>query len=543
LLLTSLLLTLAPTSTPQSHAQASSRYFPETGKTTRARFLEYWNANGGLPRQGYPISEEIREVSGIDGKTYTVQYFERAVFELHPENAAPNDVLLSLLGVTLYREKYPNGAAGQSSSGDPGALSFPETGKRVGGDFLAYWQTNGGLPQFGYPLSDEFSERSDLDSNTYTVQYFERAVFERHPQNIEPYRVLLSQLGTFRYRTTYGANSPVGRVVGGPDMAIARSCHTATLLRNGKVLVAGGMIREGNFSTNAELYDPATGAFSPTGSLNLGRACHSATLLPDGKVLIVSGDYNHDLDSAELYDPSTGRFTLTGNLNHARDGATATLLPNGKVLVAGGHDNGLLRSAELYNPSTGTFSPTGDMSIGRSISAASLLPDGRVLITGGGTRGIVRASAELYDPSTGTFSPTGDMALPRYKHAQATLPDGRVLIVGGSDDRDWQGRHASAELYDPATGRFTPTGSMQEARFKLIDAVALTRQGTLLVSGGGSLVELYDPRSGRFATATGNTGTARYTQTATLLPNGSVLIAGGYDTGIASTAHTWLYEP
>lgn len=171
--------------------------------------MQYWDAHGGLPQQGFPISGEMSEVSETDGRTYTVQYFERAVFELHPENRPPNDILLSLLGSFAYRQKYPNGAPGMSGAGEPntgaGSVRFPETGKRLGGVFLEYWRANGGLAQQGYPISDEFSETSELDGKTYTVQYFERAVFEYHPENKPPYDVLLSQLGTSRYQHKYAA--------------------------------------------------------------------------------------------------------------------------------------------------------------------------------------------------------------------------------------------------------------------------------------------------------------------------------------------------
>jgi hypothetical protein len=159
-------------------------------------------ANGGLTQQGYPISEEIEERSDIDGKTYSVQYFERAVFELHPENQPPYDVLLQLLGVFRYREVYcySDGAPFQRANVAPDGEMFPQTGKIIGGTFLEYWKKNGGLPQYGYPISDEFQERSPLNGKTYTVQYFERAVFELHPENQPPYDVLLSQLGTFRWQ-------------------------------------------------------------------------------------------------------------------------------------------------------------------------------------------------------------------------------------------------------------------------------------------------------------------------------------------------------
>jgi hypothetical protein len=211
-------------------AQGDSRTFPETGKTVRATFLKYWTDHGGLAQQGYPISEEMQETSATDGKTYTVQYFERAVFELHPEFAGTtNEVLLSLLGVFLYKQKYTaiDGAPGQTPNNEAGSVAFPETGKRVGGKFLAYWQTHGGLAQQGLPISDEFTEVSDLDNKPYRVQYFERAVFEIHPEFAgTTNEVLLSQLGTFRYRQLYLA--PPTPTVGLPTATPVAAVPTPT---------------------------------------------------------------------------------------------------------------------------------------------------------------------------------------------------------------------------------------------------------------------------------------------------------------------------
>src|SRR5438477_4016080 len=197
-----LLAGLVPGSMSVSHA-ADSRFFPATGHTVQGLFLAYWNTHGGLPQQGYPISEEMQERSDTDGKVYTTQYFERAVFEAHPENQPPYDLLLSLLGTFLYKQKYPNGAPGQQPNTSRGSALFKETGKRLGGAFLDYWQKHGGLAQQGFPISDEFTEKSDLDGKTYRVQYFERAVFEWHPENKPPNQVLLSQLGTFRLKSKY----------------------------------------------------------------------------------------------------------------------------------------------------------------------------------------------------------------------------------------------------------------------------------------------------------------------------------------------------
>ena len=190
-------------------AQGGSRTFPETGKTVKGRFLQYWNERGGLAQQGFPISDEMSEKSDTDGKTYTVQYFERAVFELHPENRTPNDVLLSLLGVFTWNRIHPNGAPDQKPNTSAGSVAFPQTGKRLGGRFLEYWNANGGLAQQGYPISDEFQERSRVDGKTYTVQYFERAVFELHTENQRPFDVLLSLVGRFEHQRKYATGAPL----------------------------------------------------------------------------------------------------------------------------------------------------------------------------------------------------------------------------------------------------------------------------------------------------------------------------------------------
>jgi hypothetical protein len=525
-------------------AQEQSRQFPETGRTVKGKFLQYWDSHGGLTQQGYPISDEMQERSDTDGKTYTVQYFERAVFEYHPGNQPPYDVLLSLLGTSLYRQKHPNGAPGQEPSAEPNARMFSETGKKVGGVFLAYWNTHGGLAQQGYPISDELEENSDLDGKTYRVQYFERAVFEYHPKNQAPYNVLLSQLGTFQYRARYAVAS-VGHVEATGSMRVARSCHTATLLPGGKVLIAGGMVREGNYTPTAELFDPAAGAFSNTGSLSVGRACHSAVLQQDGKVLIVGGTFTGRPVPAELFDPSAGTFATTGTPTVNRDAFTATLLANGKVLIAGGYDRGMLASTELYDPSTGVFSPAANLTEPRATHTAVLMRDGKVLVTGGGASqggGIVLGTAEIFDPQTGRWTPTGRMQATRYKHAAALLSTGQVLIVGGSDNRDWRGRYASTEVFDPGTGRFSRGGAMDEARFKISAAVVPLVSGNVLVAGGGTHVEVYDPTTATFATAHGTLDAPRFYQTATELPGGGVLITGGYDTNIASTTSAWLYR-
>jgi hypothetical protein len=172
--------------TPQPGAACTGQTFPETGKCVNEPFLSYWKAHGGLAINGYPISDQFTEKLE-DGKSYTVQYFERVRMELHPENQPPFNVLLGQFG----RRIHP---ADPAVAPKPGARFFPETGHNLGGGFLTYWNANGGLAQFGFPISEEFPEKLE-DGKSYTVQYFERARFEFHPENQPPYNVLLGQFG------------------------------------------------------------------------------------------------------------------------------------------------------------------------------------------------------------------------------------------------------------------------------------------------------------------------------------------------------------
>src|SRR5664280_2294800 len=308
--------------------------------------------------------------------------------------------------------------------------------------------------------------------------------------------------------------------------------------------------------TPAPTSTPAPAGFSPTGSMPEVRTGHTATLLSDGRVLMVGGGNDTTmLASAELYDPATGKFSPTGSVALPRIGHTATLLRDGRVLVAGGQDNDTapltyLASAELYDPATGKFSLTGSMALPRYGASATLLLDGRVLIAGsllfkeklplqGNLEGY---SAEIYDPATGKFSPTGSMAVARTTQSATLLASGLVLIAGGQTGTSRV--VASAELYDPSTGKFSPTGSMTQVRGRQ-SAIALA-DGRVLVLGGldNSSVslasaELYDPVIGTFSAA-GSMAVGRYEHTATLLSDGSVLIVGGVgDSGVVASAELW----
>jgi hypothetical protein len=320
-----------------------------------------------------------------------------------------------------------------------------------------------------------------------------------------------------------------------------REFHTATLLPNGKVLIAGGFDTwNGETWASAELYDPSTGSFTPAGGMTIPRSMHSATLLPDGKVLIAGGDlYNLGPQStAELYDPSTGTFRGTGNMTIPRALHTATLLNNGKVLIAGGQPS--VTAAEFYDPSTGTFSATGDMTE-PGADTATLLPNGKVLVT----RCVdfcydssKPSHAELYDPVTGTFARTGDMIDPYQGARPATmlLTNGQVLIAGG--DLGDLGGSASAEIYDPATGAFSATGKMT-ADIDYWRSATLLPDGKVLIageSGHGCLsnpsvclgtAELYDPITGTFSAPSDSQSEEGHAST--LLPDGTVLLSGGWD--------------
>jgi hypothetical protein len=333
-------------------------------------------------------------------------------------------------------------------------------------------------------------------------------------------------------------------------MIFARGRTTYTVLNDGNVLIAAGS-NSGGILATAELYIPSSQTFSVTGNLNVARYSHSATLLNDGMVLIAGGVGSSGLtNSAELYNPATGTFSLTGNLIAARDLFTATHLPNGMVLIAGGVGaNGPLATAELYDPTTSTFEPTGQLNVPRSIATATLLNNGLVLIAGGTNSSGALSSAELYDPETGTFALTGSMSTARYAHTGTLLNNGMVLAAGGSlPSAGVDVPLNSAELYNPATDTFSVTGNLNTAR--LYASATLLNNGTVLLAGGDSQTnpnstpltsaELYDPTAGTF-TVTGSLVNPRATKGSALLANGEVLLAGGYDLPVKAPAE--LYEP
>jgi hypothetical protein len=343
----------------------------------------------------------------------------------------------------------------------------------------------------------------------------------------------------------------------GPNMTTNRASHTATLLPNGKVLVVGGS--PGSFFVDtlgtAELFDPIAGTWTPTGSLHFPRSGHTATLLANGKVLVAGGsvyDQNSftstNIASAEIYDPSTGLWTQVNSMSTPRGAHTATLLRSGKVLVAAGYQtNNTLASAELFDPTIGTWSAAGTIPGPRGSHSAVLMPNGKVLIAGGGNGDSI-ATAALYDPIANSWTAANSMAFKRANFDMNLLPNGKVMVCGG-----WfqTSVYTNCEIFDPGTGAWTATASMN---FRHIGATStVLANGRVLVIAGSDesgfdtvtvgSVETYDSTSDTFS-STSPMSTPRNGHTATLLPNGKVLIAGGaINSGNNATNSAELFDP
>ncbi|MCU1234982.1 MAG: Kelch repeat-containing protein [Candidatus Solibacter sp.] len=318
------------------------------------------------------------------------------------------------------------------------------------------------------------------------------------------------------------------------SMITRRVGHTATLLPNGKVLMAGG--RENAFSnlllSSAELYDPATGTFTFTGSMNAPRAQHTATLLPDGRVLIAGG--SHDL-GAEIYDATTGTFAALPEADAPESWAGATtLLKDGSVLIAG------QPTAKVYDPTAGIFVVAGPYAGPRPvfIEAALLLPDGQVFLTD------IFGWSQIFDPSRRTFRYAGLVDFWYDVRTTTLLASGKILIVGNESN---DGLPADAELFNPSDGIFTrlgysASGHEYAASGLLPDRTVLVTGGQVPGGNGNSAAELYLPESGTFSSA-GDMTDGRHQHTLTLLTDGTVLIAGGYSAYPWSTSSAELYRP
>jgi hypothetical protein len=340
------------------------------------------------------------------------------------------------------------------------------------------------------------------------------------------------------------------------SMSVERQGQTATRLRDGKVLVAGGQYgccMEWTTLASAELYDPSTGRFSPTGSMTANRVFQFAMLLADGRVLMVGGTSG---TTAEVYDPTTGRFSATGPRFATMCPSTATALEDGWVLITGWDcsesTSAISPLAELYDPTTGVSASTGAPLDDCVPSSATLLRDGDVLVLDCGSvaggDNIASRLAELYDPATGTFRVTGAMTRARGGPTATLLADGRVLVTGGAANGDGDSTLSSAEIYDPASGTFRATGNMTTGRQG--QTATLLRSGLVLVAGGSGdsnlgldSAELFHPATGTFTPTLTTMVTGRTEDTATLLPDGRVLITGGGTDSGDQLSSAELYHP
>lgn len=341
------------------------------------------------------------------------------------------------------------------------------------------------------------------------------------------------------------AAEPVPAIRAAPMLRMERAAHAATLTPSGTIVITGGL----HTDESIEIFDPLRNEVVEAGSMLHTRAAHTATLLSDGTIFIAGGHggarggYRAE---AELYDPATGRSRPTGPLLEPRTDHTATVLDDGTVLLVGGTSTGwtFLATAEVYNPETGISERVGSMSVPRLGHTATLLEDGRVLIVGGyqGRREAQRLhhTAEIYDPRTRAFTSAGRTATARRKHDAVRLADGRVLIHGGSDVTD-QVLHASTEIYEPARDRFAPGPEMNHGRFKHRGTSIRFDDGTVLITAGARHAELLDPVANTFREVAGSFGSAYFFATATLLPDGDVVIVGGYDSSIRRTAQIWRF--
>lgn len=368
-------------------------------------------------------------------------------------------------------------------------------------------------------------------------------------------------------------------------LADPREGHTTTVLAGapceaasppshcGKVLVAGGAapLTTGSLAS-AFLYDPVNEGWEPTGTLEEGRQYHVALVLPNGHVLVIGG-YSEipkvgaapQLASAETYDPVTGAWTATLPMINPRMGHTATLLsgPNcfprcGQVLVTGGFQ--APSSAELYDPVTRAWTPTATLTVPRVVHTATLLTNSKVLVAGTqlnppGTcqfdppetreTSCPAFSAELFDPLTATFTPTGPMKIPRTKHAAIRLPppDDRILIVGGDGPAGTYKVKHTAEIYDPSSGTWTITGSM--ATEHSTNPLVPLPDGRILAVGAGryQVPEVYNPGAGSWST-TDLLNVPRLSPAVLLdcrARAGRVFVVGGF-TGTSATTVAELYN-
>ncbi len=324
--------------------------------------------------------------------------------------------------------------------------------------------------------------------------------------------------------------------------------------------IVGALAAQGCISQDSSTPPSSDAAYSDQGS-NVQAASINAPAAGDVLIAGGAGRLNQSLAAAEFYDPGQGKFLPTGPMTYGRAGVAAAAIVGDKVLLAGGFSGtatinnysltlsgGVLTSADLFDEGSGKFSPTAPMNAARMGFTATTLPNGKVLIAGGlDNHGNILDSAELYDPSSGEFSSiVTSMSDRRAFHTATLLQTGKVLIAGGVTDLSGDTTN-SADLYDPTSNTITQASSMDHARAghtaTLFSAGPLA--GDVLIAGGGggagfflkdSSAEIYDASSAQFLLLSSFMNEARVLQSATELPDGRVLLAGGFDGSVAMSA-------
>jgi len=271
--------------------------------------------------------------------------------------------------------------------------------------------------------------------------------------------------------------------------------------------------------------------------------------MPDGKVLVIGGWIDGRItNTTELFDPVTGRSSPGPPLSVPRSSPTVVRLMDGKILIAGGYDGRAVRSdAQVYDPRSNTLRVTGSLQTARSGATGTLLQNGKVLLAGGGDGEAdgrrALASAELFDPSTGKFRATGSLVQRRYKHGAVALPNGDVLIVGGSDERDYRGKLRSVERWVQSTGRFATVGSLAVERFKLADGILLVAANKVLVAAGDRHPEVFDTEKNISTLLSSDLGSRWNYMTLARIDGHAALLMGGYREGVIElTDRTWRFS-
>ncbi len=341
------------------------------------------------------------------------------------------------------------------------------------------------------------------------------------------------------------------RIEAGPRLGAPRATHQLVAAGEGRLLAIGGCVRSGceagPASATVDVIDAQSMELAGSGNLLVQRIQPSAAALPDGRVFVFGGWVDGRASATtEIFDPATGKSLAGPAMAGPRNAPAVVRLADGRILIAGGYDGSDVRSdAEIFDPATGRMAATGPLGTARSGATATLLADGRVLMVGGGRpdRAPRRAlaSAEIFDPALGRFSPAGALAQGRYKHGAVRLENGDVLVVGGSDERDYVGKLRSVERFDVAAGRFVPAGNLADPRFKIADGLLLLPGNKVLVAAGDTAPEIFDVASGTGARLDYDLGGQWNYMTLVRADARTALLAGGYREGrIEPTDQSWI---